>query len=75
LGGAVLCSALRGGQLSTPLVRALARVAVVDGALAHLVGLASNCWVNGVRRALGGRVLGQGLRAGLTSTRGEEMFS
>jgi hypothetical protein len=75
LGGAILCSALRGRQLSASLVLALARVAVVDGTLAHLVGLASNGWVNSVRRALGGGVLRQELRTGLTGTRSEEVFS
>jgi hypothetical protein len=75
LGSAVLCSALRRRQLATSLVRALARVAVIDGALAHLVGLAGNCWVDGVRRALGGGVLRHGLCTGLTGTCSEEMLS
>jgi hypothetical protein len=77
LGGAVLCGTLRGGQLSASLRASLARVAVVgvNGALAHLVGLASNCWIDCVRRALLGRVLGQWLGAGLASTGSEEMFS
>ena len=75
LGSAILCGAFGRGQLSPSLGAPLARVAVIDCALAHLVGLAGDCWVNCVRRALGWRVLRQWLGAGLTSTGSEEMFS
>jgi hypothetical protein len=75
LGGAILCCALGGGQLSSTLGAAFARVAVVDCALAHLVSLACDCWVNCVGRALGRGVLGQWLCARLPCTGSEQMFS
>lgn len=75
LGGAILCSALGGGQLSPSLGAAFARVAVVGVAGAHLVGSAGNGWVNGVRRAGGMGVLGQRLYAGLASSSSEQVFS
>lgn len=75
LSSTVLCGALRGRELSPSLGAPLARVAVVECALTHLVGLACDGWVNCVRRALRRRVLSQRLVAGLTSTGSEQMFS
>lgn len=75
LGSTVLGGAFRCRQFPPALGAALARVAVIGVAGAHLVGRAGNGRVNGVGRAGRVRVLGQGLAAGLASASSEEVFS
>lgn len=79
LGSPVLCSTLGCGQLSPAFGATFARVAVIGVAGAHVIGRASNGWINGVRGAgrmrVLLRVLGERLDARLACAGSEEVFS